>query len=73
MNPLQCTLKKTDKALKEEHKTLTLAIDLFERLAFTDKPVKMSEVEEAANRLRALYADHFLNEPKCSNDNKHAA
>lgn len=73
MNPLQCTLKKTEKALNEEHKTLTLAIDLFERLAFTDKPVDISEVEEAAKGLRALYAAHFLTEPKCSNDNKHAA
>ncbi len=73
MTPLQCTLKKAEQALNEEHQTLTLAIDLFERLAFTDAPVEMNEIEEAASRLRSLYADHFLKIPRCNNDNHHAA
>lgn len=72
MTPLQKTQKQTERALREEHKTLTLAIDLFERLAFTDTPVSMKEIETAAARLRTLYADHFLDTPAV-NDNKHAA
>ncbi|PLX43764.1 MAG: hypothetical protein C0605_03640 [Hyphomicrobiales bacterium] len=57
---MQRTQKKNAEALREEHQTLTLAIDLFERLAFTDLPVEMSDVEEAAKRLRLLYAERFL-------------
>lgn len=73
MNPLQRTQKKAADALREEHQTLSLAIDLFERLTFTDKPVDMSDIEDAAQRLRTLYADHFLDTPCLQKNRKHAA